>query len=145
MEEAYRSRLRSILHYISHAAVAVQRNQPWRAIYEIEQIRNQTIELHGLREALETQRETIELHGLREALETQRFRHANQMSEDFLTCLEKTLVLSLKKVDMMNALKAATACFFREVRHFDKMLNRELVEDFETKAKVYLEFFEMDP
>ena len=129
MEEAYRSRLRSILHYISHAAVAVQRNQPWRAIYEIEQIRNQTIELHGLREALETQR----------------FRHANQMSEDFLTCLEKTLVLSLKKVDMMNALKAATACFFREVRHFDKMLNRELVEDFETKAKVYLEFFEMDP
>lgn len=128
LEEAYRSRLNTILHYISHAAVAIHRNQPWRALYEIEQIRNQTIELHGLRVDLETKR----------------FRHVDQMSEDFLACLEDTLVLSFRTVDMMNALKAATACFFREVRHFDEVLGLKFSENFETKMKVYLELFEVD-
>ena len=129
LEEAYRSRLSSILHYIIHVAIAAQREQPWRAIYELEQIRNQTIELRGLRDELETKR----------------FRHVDQMSEDFLMCLEQTLVLSLSKVDIMRALQAATACFFREARHYDKMLNLKLAEGFETKAKAYLELFEANP
>ena len=129
LEEAYRSRLNTILHYISHAAVAIHRNQPWRALYEIELIRNQTIELQGLREELETKR----------------FRHVDQMSEDFLACLEGTLVSSFSTVDMMNALKAATACFFQEVRHFDEMLNLKLVERFDRKMKAYLELFETYP
>lgn len=73
LEETYRYRLGSIWHYISYAAVAVQRDQPWRSIYEIEQIRNQTIELRGLREELETKR----------------FRHVDQMSADFLAELEQ--------------------------------------------------------
>lgn len=129
LEEIYRYRLGSIWHYISYAAVAIQRDQPWRAVYEIEQIRNQTIELHGLREELETKR----------------FRHVDQMSEDFLKSLEQTLVLSLRSVDLMNALRAATTCFFRETQHFDKMLNLKLAERFETKVKAYLELFETDP
>ena len=129
LEEIYRYRLGSILHYISYAAVAIQRDQPWRAIYEIEQIRNQTIELRGLREELETKR----------------FRHVDRMSDDFLMSLEQTLVLSLRRVDLMNVLRAATTCFFREAQHYDKMLNLNLAEDFETKMKVYLELFETDP
>ena len=80
LEEIYRYRLDSIWHYIKYAVVAIHRKQPWRAIYEIEQIRNQAIELRGLR---------VEL-------ETKRFRHVDQMSEDFLACLEDTLVLSFR-------------------------------------------------
>ena len=129
LEETYRYRLGSIWHYISYAAVAVQRDQPWRAIYEIEQIRNQTIELRGLREALETKR----------------FRHVDQMSEDFLAELEQTLILSLRSIDLMNALRAATACFFREAQHFDQLLDLKLAERFETKVKAYLEPFETNP
>ena len=129
LEEAYRSRLDSIWHCIKHAAIGVQRKQPWRAIFELELIRNRTIELRGLREALETKR----------------FRHVDRMSEDFLTEIEQTLVLSLREDDIMNALRAATACFFREARHYDEMLNLELAEGFEAKMKVYLEFFETDP
>ncbi len=129
LEEAYRSRLSSIWHCIKHAVIGVQRQQPWRAVFELEQIRNRTIELRGLREELETKR----------------FRHVDQMSEDFLTDLERTLVLSLKAVDLMNALKAATACFFREAQHYDKILDPELAERFETKMKTYLELFEIDP
>lgn len=126
LEEVYRYRLGSIWHYISYAAVAVQRDQPWRAVYEIEQIRNQTIELRGLREELETKR----------------FRHVDQMSEDFLMSLEQTLVLSLRSVDLMNALRAATTCFFLEAQYYDKMLDLKLAERFETKVKTYLELFE---
>lgn len=44
----------------------------------------------------------------------------------------------------MNALKAATTCFFREAQHFDKILDLKLAERFETKVKAYLEFFETD-
>ena len=129
LEETYRYRLGSIWHCIKHAAIAVQRKQPWRAIFELEQIRNQTVELRGLREELETKR----------------FRHVDRMSDDFLMSLEQTLVLSLRRVDLMNVLRAATTCFFREAQHYDKMLNLNLAEDFETKMKVYLELFETDP
>ena len=126
LEEAYRFRLSSIWHCIKHAAIAVQRQQPWRAIYELEQIRDRVIELRGLREELETKR----------------FRHVDQMSEDFLTDLEQTLVLSLKGVDIMNALRAATTCFFNEARQYDKILNLDLAWRFETKMKAYLALFE---
>ena len=128
LEDVYRYRIGSIWHYVKHAVVAVQRNQPWRAVYELEQIRNQAIELRGLRDELETKR----------------FRHVDQMSEDFLIGLERTLVLSLSEVDIMNALKAATICFFREARHYDEILNLQLAESFETKVKAYLELFEME-
>ena len=126
LEEAYRFRLSSIWHCIKHAAIAVQRQQPWRAIYELEQIRDRVIELRGLREELETKR----------------FRHVDQMPEDFLTDLEQTLVLSLKGVDIMNALRAATTCFFNEARQYDKILNLDLAGRFETKMKAYLALFE---
>ena len=129
LEEAYRYRLSPIWHCIKHATIAVQRQQPWRAIFELEQIRNRTIELRGLREELETKR----------------FRHVDQMSEDFLIGLEQTLVLSLKDIDIMNALKAATMCFFQEARHFDEMLDLKLAERFEIKMKVYLDLFEAGP
>ena len=55
--------------------------------------------------------------------------------------LEQTLILSLRDVDIMNALKAAAACFFREVRHFDEVLDLKLAEHFQTKMKAYLELF----
>lgn len=126
LEETYRYRLSSLWHYVKHVAVAVQRKQPWRAIYEIEQIRNQTIDLRGLRDELETKR----------------FRHVDQMSEDFLTCLEHTLISSLRKVDIMNALKVAVSCFFCEAQHFDKTLNLKLAKRFERKINTYLELFE---
>lgn len=126
LEKAYCSRLNAIWHCIKHAAIAVQRQQPWRAIYELEQIRDRVIELRGLREDLETKR----------------FRHVDQMSEDFLTDIEQTLVLSLKGVDIMNALRAATTCFFNEARQYDKILNLDLAWRFETKMKAYLELFE---
>lgn len=129
LEEAYHSRLSSIWHCIKHAVIAVQRQQLWRAIFELEQVRNRTIELHGLHEELETKR----------------FRHVDQMSEDFLTRLEYTLVKSVKETDIMNALKAATACFFHEARHYDKILNLDLAGRFERKMKAYLERFEVDP
>ena len=45
----------------------------------------------------------------------------------------------------MNALSAATACFFQEARHFDKMLDIKLAARFETKVKAYLELFETHP
>ena len=126
LEEAYRFRLSSIWHCIKHAAIAVQRQQPWRAIYELEQIRDRVIELRGLREELETKR----------------FRQVDQMSEDFLSDLEQTLVLSLKGVDIMNALRAATTCFFNEARQYDKILNLDLAWRFEAKMKAYLALFE---
>ena len=118
----------TVWHCIKHAVIAVQRKQPWRAIFELEQIRNRTIELRGLREALETKR----------------FRHVDQMSKGFLTELERTLVMSLTDIDIMNALQAATVCFFQEAQHFDEMLDFKLAERFEAKIKVYLELFKTD-
>ena len=129
LEEAYHTRISSIWHCIKHAAIAVQRKQLWRAIFELELIRDRTIELRGLREELETKR----------------FRQVDQMSAEFLVELEETLVSSLNETDIMNALKAATACFFQEARHFDEILDIRIAESFERKMKAYLALFETNP
>jgi predicted nucleotidyltransferase len=83
-------------HHIIHATIAVQRGQHWRALWEIEEIRDHTIELRGLAEGLETKR----------------YRHVDQMSQDFLFGLERARPARLEGLDLMDSVKRMTGCFF---------------------------------
>ena len=40
----------------------------------------------------------------------------------------------------MNALRAATACFFREARYYEKILDLKLAERFEAKVNAISRF-----
>ena len=125
IEAIYLHRIKSIWSYIMHAVVALQRNLPWKAISELGEIRNQTIELRGLREGLDTKR----------------FRHVDKMSQEFLEDMRKTLVSSMDDKEIMNAIRIATNCFFREARRIDKILGDNFSSEIEYRMKKYLELF----
>jgi predicted nucleotidyltransferase len=122
VQTAYLRRLDSIWHYIIQVITALKRGHPWRALHELEQIRNRAVELAGLR--------------LR--LETKHFRHVDQMPEELLVELERTLICSLEPVDILRALKATTACFFREARALDNALGLDVASDLEARMQDYI-------
>lgn len=122
----YFSRINSIWHYITHVVIALKRSQPWKALHYLEVIRNRTVELAGLRNGLETRH----------------FRQVDQMPDEFLVELQKTLVSSTNTAEIMRALKATTTCFFREARGLDKMLGCNVASDLELKMQEYFGLFE---
>lgn len=121
-QAAYLSRLNSIWHYIIQVVIALKRGHPWRALHELEQIRSRVVELAGLRLGLETKH----------------FRHVDQIPEEFLAELERTLVCSLAPADILRALKATTACFFREARELDNALSLDVAADLEARMQEYI-------
>ncbi len=125
LEDVYDQRVNWLWHKVIHGTVAAQRGQMWRALSELEQIRNQTIELRGIREGLETKR----------------FRNVDQLPHEFLFNMEKTLATNLSKPEIMRAIWYSTECFFLEAKNWDELLNRDLAAKFEKKLKDYLTLF----
>lgn len=108
----YQDRIRAIWHYIMHAFVAYKRKRYWQAFADIEEIRNQTIKLHGLRKGLETKRN----------------REVDLMDKDFLSMLEETLVHRIEKTAIETAIKKVTDCFFNEAFVAEKEFNLDIAQ-----------------
>lgn len=124
--EVYDRRVSWVWYYAIHATIAAQRGQCWKALYELEQVRSAAIELRGLREGLETKR----------------FRHVDQMPEEFLSGIGQTLAASLETPEIMRALRVATELFFYEAKRLDEMLKLDQAKRFEKKVLEYLELFQ---
>ena len=109
-----------------HAGTAAQRGQLWKALYELEQVRDRAIELRGLRENLETKH----------------FRHVDQLPLEFLSTIQRSMPISLEREEIIRALRVATDCFTAEAVHLDTILNQELGIHFRRKLQHYLATFE---
>ena len=96
--ERHQHYLESIWHYIMHSAICLRREQNWRAMFYLGMVRQQTIELAGLRLGLETKN----------------YRHVDQFPADFLLSLQRSLPSDFSSIKIMKALKTATQCFFDE-------------------------------
>ena len=94
----YQDRIDAIWHYIMHVFVAFKRKRYWQAISDIEEIRNQTITLHGLRKGFETKRN----------------REVDMMERGFLSGLEGTLVPKIEEATIKKAIGKVIDCFFEE-------------------------------
>jgi len=126
IQEIYLSRLNSIWHYITHVVASVERGQPWRALHYLEEVRNRTVELAGLRRGLETRH----------------FRQVDQLPEECRFELQQTLVSSTEATDIMRALRKATTCFFREAQALEETLGLTLASSLEVKLREYLDLFD---
>lgn len=124
----YQRRLDSIWHFIIRAAVAVKRDQPWAALHELEQIRNRAVEL-------------AELHT---GLENKHFREMHRMPQAFLAELEQTLLSTTDPRAIMEALKAATRCFFSQARRLDQALGLDRAARLQAKMEEYLAAMEAE-
>lgn len=106
--EQYR---RSTWHYITQTAFSVQRGQLWRAMHNLEEVRNRTIRLAGLRYGLETSH----------------FREVDKLPEDIRVRLATTLVQNATAAEIMRALKQTVALFFQEIRTITRVEDKTAV------------------
>lgn len=112
-------------HNVIHAAISAQRGQLWKALHELEQVRDRTIELRGLREGVETKR----------------LRHVDRLSPRFLDEIQASLPARLEQGEIMRALREMTNCFSAEAVHLDELLDRYLGSRFALKLGHYLALF----
>ncbi len=124
--ERQRRYLNTIWHYIMHSAICVRREQNWRAVYYLNMVRQQTIELAGLHLGLETKN----------------FRQVDQMPADFLLSLQQTLPSDLSRGEIMRALQTASQCFFNEAAAWENQSDNALTNRLQDKMHHYLEFMD---
>lgn len=97
--QAMGKRLASVWHYIIQAVVSVQRKQLWRALHNLEEIRNRSLRLAGLR------------HGL----VVSHYRQIDELPQNELKAYEQTIAQAVTASEIMRALQVAVQCFFREL------------------------------
>ena len=96
----YEHALGIIWHNVLHVAVAVRRGQVWRAMHDLDTVRQMAIAMAGLRHDLNVKRA----------------RYADELPAEFRAALERSLPGSATPEAIMGALQAATECFFSEAR-----------------------------
>lgn len=105
VRERYQPLLHDSWYYIIHAAVAVRRHEPWRALTMLEDIR----------------RHTIDLRGIRDGYETKMGREVDVLPASFLNRLTASLPTSLDGQEILRALGVAVELFYNEVRELEQL------------------------
>ncbi|MCB9423329.1 MAG: hypothetical protein H6667_26275 [Ardenticatenaceae bacterium] len=121
--DRYQQALESIWHYIMHSAICLRRKQNWRAVYYLDMVRQQTIELAGLRLGLETKN----------------YRQVDQFPADLLLSWQQSLPSDLSPGKIMRALQTATQCFFDEAAIWERRSGGTLTDLLQSKMQLFLE------
>jgi len=112
-------KLASVWHYIIQAVISVQRKQLWRALHNLEEVRNRGLQLAGLRRGLAVSH----------------FREIDQLPLEVKREFERTMVHSVTAEEILRALRLATDCFFRELQ----AVERETKNSDQTAEKIAVE------
>lgn len=121
--ERYQQIVESIWHYIMHSAICLRREQNWRAVYYLDMVRQQTIELAGLRLGLETKN----------------YRQVDQFPADLLLFWQQSLLSDLSPGKIMRALQTATQCFFDEATIWERQSGDTSTGPLQSKMQLFLE------
>ena len=122
--QAVGKKMSSVWHYIIQSVVSVQRKQLWRAMHNLEEVRNR-----GLR-----------LAGLRHELVVSHFRQIDQLPEELQQEFKQTIAQSFTAEEIMRALRVASRCFFQELRAVGrKGVSTVGIEKIETEMNCLLE------
>lgn len=104
---------------------AINRDQTWRALHMLEQIRNQAIQLAGINHRLDTQG----------------FSQVDQLPEMLLVNLRHTIPTSTSKVAIRRALRATLTLFFEEARTLETVLKLDFAQKMQEKLMPYIEAY----
>ena len=122
----YLERFNGVWHQITHVAILVKRGQPLRAIHYLEELRN----------------DTVEIAGLRLGLRSDNFRDVDSFPAAFRRRLEKTLMARAEKGEILITLKVATLLFFDEAEKIERKLGLSSASALRVKMLDYLALFE---
>ena len=91
----------SVWHYINHADIALRRNRPWQALWDIEELRSQIIHIRAHRMGLDPNRN----------------RDTDALDAEFKGRIAELLVGSLDPGELRRTLVRTTALYFAESRN----------------------------
>lgn len=118
----YQHHLGGVWYYITHVTVGVQRGQLWRAISDLDMLRAYAVDLAGLRLGIETDH----------------FRDVHKLPPEIAEELETTLVTRLEPAEILRAMRATAAFFFREAHALDALLGLNAASDLERSMQTYM-------
>lgn len=100
------------VHDVLHACVAANRGRPWQSLYFLQRIRNRTLALAS------------ERHGF----DSEDLAHVDDLPENETDPLATTLVPTLERVRVLDAIDRATRAFLAELGRHDGALADRLAE-----------------
>ncbi len=109
-------------HDVIHAAAAIDRGRPWRALWYVERLRNGSLELAAA--------------SLR--INAHHFAGIDELPPETLTRAEQAIPRSLSESEIWRALRAATVALFAEGRR----THRELADKLEPKLTEFIDLIQ---
>ncbi len=104
---------------------ALNRNETWKALYTLEQIRNQTVHLAGINHHVETGG----------------FNGVDQLPEMMLINLRHTIPTSTSNVAIRRALRSTVTMFFTEAITLEQRLKLDFAQHMQAKLMPYIEAY----
>jgi hypothetical protein len=119
----YRACVDSIWYHVTHTVTALHRGHLWKALHEVDEVRFRTLSLFGL------------LRGLN----TEDYAEVDHLPPEILGALEKTLVPSMTRGSIFEALKVALDSFFEAAKEVAAKAEIEPPARMESLLRKYLE------
>lgn len=121
----YARLMRSVWQPVVRCAVAIKREELWRALHLLEELRTITIRLAGLH------------HGVN----TEDYYAADQLPEMFLIHLRHTVPTGMNPTAVRRALRSTLSLLFMEARVLDQYFDTHFARDMENKLVSYVETY----
>lgn len=115
-------------YYVNQALIALARGNYWKALYQIETIRN----------------EIVNIVSLPAKLSVKHYNNIEKLPQTLLKELESLLNLSLNKENLFSAVKKATEIYFREIAKTSKQINGPDYSFLEKKIYDLIEYFKQE-
>ena len=125
IKRAYLGNFNGVWHYITHVAICAKRGQLLRALYYLNELRD----------------DIVEVAGMRLGLRTGNYRDVDCFPAVLRRKLEQTLVGRPDRAEIMRALKAATVLFFEEAEKLERKLGLNNAGALKAKMLEYISFF----
>lgn len=110
---------------ILDCVTAINRNETWKALYMLEQIRNQTVQLAGINHRVETSS----------------YNDVDKLPEMFLINLRHTIPTSTSNVAIRRALRSTVMMFFSEAIALEHLLKLDIAQQMQVKLMPYIEAY----
>jgi hypothetical protein len=126
VRSAYLENFNGVWHYITHVAICTRRGQFLRALHYLDELRD----------------DTVEIAGLRLGLQTRNYRDVDCFPATLRRKLGQTFVGRPGRAEIMRALKVATVLFYEEAEKLERKLGLNNAGALKTKMLEYISFFD---
>jgi predicted nucleotidyltransferase len=121
----YKQTMTTIWQPILKCVAALNRHETWRAMYMLDQIRQQTIELAALNYNIETTN----------------YAEVDQLPEMLLVMLRHTLPTGSSQIAIRRALRTTMVLFFQQAEMLEERIKVDLAADFKRRILPYIEAY----